>query len=99
MRNTTTFSREYKPLQVSVMLSDELMLAINSFLDYINHESGSAEDCYRDEVDFWLKDSFDKLSSEEYEALRSYYVLGGIYAEYGYPYEYDMKHDQRSSIG
>ena len=83
------FSRKYKPLQINIELSDELKWAIDSFLNYINHESGSAEDCYRSEIHFWLKDSYGKLSSEDYEVLKSYYVHGGIYAEYGYPYEYD----------
>lgn len=88
-------SRQYKPLSINTKLSDELTAAINSFIEYINYGSGSAEDCYRDEVDFWLKDSFGKLSDADYRTLRQYYVLGGIYAENGYPWEYDKKYNSK----
>ena len=83
MENDRSLCRQYKPLSVKIKLSDELTVAINAFMDHINYGSGSAEDCYRDEVDFWLKDSFGKLPDDDYHMLRQYYVLGGIYAEYG----------------
>ena len=93
MDRKKSLSRKYTPLSIDVKLSDELTAAINALMEYINFGSGSAEDCYRDEVDFWLKDSFGKLPDDVYRTLKQYYVLGGIYAENGYPWEYDKKHD------
>ncbi len=70
---------KYCKLQISYKISQELEDAIDNFLDYINNERGSCEDCLRSEINIWLKDSYNKLSPEQYDELKAYYVHGGIY--------------------
>ncbi len=71
--------KNYQKLQISYRISQELEKAIDDFLDYINNERGSCEDCLRSEIDIWLRDSYHKLSPEQYAELKAYYVHGGIY--------------------
>ena len=70
---------KYKKLDVGFALSKELENSIDIFLNHINYESGTSEDCLRSEIDFWLKDFKDKLTEEQYSLLHDYYVLGGIF--------------------
>ena len=88
MANVRT-SRGYKKLNVDYILSPELTNAIDNFMYHINYESGMSEDCYRSEIEFWLKDSYDRLLPDQYEEIKRYYVLGYIYAGKGYPWKTD----------
>lgn len=84
--------RTYRKLDISFPISEELDDAINKFMNHINYEDGRSEDCYRSEVEFFLKDSFyfaHSLSEEHYDQLFDYYVSGGIYKENGFPWIYD----------
>ena len=74
-------SNSYKKLDIGISLPKDLDKAIDNFMRNINEEDGGLEDCYRSEILFWLKDSIDKLSEPTYEALKDYYVHGGIYNE------------------
>lgn len=78
-------SRGYQKLEIDFPITEDLENAINIFVHHINYESGTSEDCYRTEIHFWLKDSQKRLTSEQYETIKQYYVLGGIYKSVGYP--------------
>ena len=71
----------YRKLDIDTPLSDGLQTAIDNFVEYINTQDGLTEDCYRTEIDIWIKDMYmqGQLSDHDYEMLREYYVLGGIY--------------------
>ena len=69
----------FRKLEMDADLSPELESAIDVFLNHINFENGLSEDCYRSEIEFWLKDMYGKLPANDYQKLRDYYVLGGIY--------------------
>ena len=69
----------YEKLEIPFDLPEELENAIDTFLNHINYEYGMSEDCYRSEIHFWLKDLYGKISEEDYEKLKNYYVHGGIY--------------------
>jgi hypothetical protein len=84
-------NRGYKKIYVGT-LTKELENAIEIFMNHINTESGTAEDCYRSEIYLWLKDAKDKITEEQYGIVKEYYVLGGIYASKGSPREYDAYH-------
>ena len=75
--------KQYKKLEIDFPISKELNDAINTFMHHINDESGTSEDCYRDIIEFWLKDSHGKLTENQYQMLKDYYVLGGIYSSNG----------------
>lgn len=79
--------RKYRRLDINFSLTEELELTIGTFMQHINEESGTSEDCYRSEIDFWLKDALGrkKICRDQYELLKDYYVHGGIYAELGNP--------------
>ena len=70
-------------MKLSFPISKELDEAIDIFLKYINETDGMSEDCYRDEIDFWLKDNQPKLTEQQYRQLKDYYVLGGIFEANG----------------
>jgi len=74
---------KYQELPIDFPITAELSNAIHAFLRHINEEDGHNEDCYRDEIDFWLKDSSKKLTKEQYRLLCDYYVLGDIYRNGG----------------
>ena len=57
--------------------------AIDTFLNHINNEDGHLEDCYRDEIESWLKAYWDHIPRGQFYELKEYYVLGGIYEKYG----------------
>ena len=80
---------KYKKLKIDYSLSDDLEGAIDTFLNHINNESGTAEDCYRSEILFWLKDSLERklITHNQYDELKRYYVLAGIYNNSGYPWK------------
>lgn len=83
-------NKKYEKLNINFPISKELENAIDLFMESINKKGGSAEDCYRSEIDFWIKDCKyykHKLTDEQYNLLRNYYVLGGIYKDLGYPWE------------
>ncbi len=84
--------RGYKRLPINFELPSELDGAINRFVNHINTESGTSEDCYRSEIEFWLKDAQKGLTREQYDLLKQYYVLGGIYSANGYPWDVDRSH-------
>lgn len=71
----------YKKLDIDFKLPEMLEDAIDRFLYHINHEDGNCEDCYRDEINFFLKECMDthSITSEQIELLREYYVWRGIY--------------------
>ena len=69
---------KYKPLNINFVITDELQNAIDNFLNCINNEGFSSEDCYRSEIDFWIK-ADTHLTQEQYSTLRDYYTFGGIY--------------------
>jgi len=73
--------KHYRKLELDFPITEELDNAINVFMDHINNGDGNSEDCYRCEIQFWLKDAKDrlKLSCERYDMLNNYYVLGDIY--------------------
>ena len=85
-------NRGYQTLTIDFSITEELQEAIDAFMNHINHENGLSEDCYRSEILFWLKDAEKKLSREQFESLKQYYVLGGIYKFLGYPWEFDKAH-------
>ena len=60
-------------------LPEELENAIDVFLNHINYENDMSEDCYRNEIHFWLKDLYGKISEIDYDKLKNYYVHGDIY--------------------
>ena len=68
----------YKPLEISFVISEPLKKAINDFINCINSDDSSSEDCYRSEIDFWIK-AQKNLTKEQYNLLREYYTFGGIY--------------------
>ena len=70
----------YKKIEIDYIISEELNKFINEFVEYLNNSDGESEDYYRYEIDFWLKDYKDRLTDEQYNILREYYVRGGIYA-------------------
>ncbi len=86
--------RGYKKLDIDYDLSPELANAIENFMYHINFESGTSEDCYRSEIEIWLKDSYDKLDPNKYEELKRYYVLGDIYIGRGYPWKTPLSRDE-----
>lgn len=45
------------------------------------------EDCYRTEIDCCVKHAkrMGKISDEQYDAVKSYYVYGGIHETKGHP--------------
>ena len=70
---------KYQKLKLKSPISEELEAAIDVFINYINNSDGQSEDCYRSEIEFWLKDAKSTMSQEQYDAVKKYYVLGGIY--------------------
>lgn len=84
-------SRGYKKLSLDFQIPSELNGAINCLVNHINTESGTSEDCYRSEIEFWLKDAQKGLTQEQFDLLKRYYVLGGIYSEIGYPWDVDKE--------
>ena len=70
---------KYQELPIDFSITPELNNAIHAFLKHINEEDGHNEDCYRDEIESWLKDAFEILSTEQFRMLYDYYVLGDIY--------------------
>ncbi|MBQ3702496.1 MAG: hypothetical protein II885_07040 [Oscillospiraceae bacterium] len=84
--------RGYEKLPISFPIPRELDAAIDCFVNHINIESGTSEDCYRSEIEFWLKDAQRKLTPEQFDTLKCYYVLGGIYSTIGYPWDVDKYH-------
>ena len=71
--------RPFKKIDLPFPISEDLSHAIDVFLEYINTQDGMLEDCYRDEIEFWLKDSAEKLSADQYNLIKDYYVFEGIY--------------------
>ena len=71
--------RPFKKIDLPFPISEELSHAIDVFLEYINSQDGMLEDCYRSEIHFWLKDSAEKLTPDQYNLIKDYYVLGGIF--------------------
>ena len=71
--------KHYEKLDIDFPISKQLSNAIDAFLDNINNGNGSCEDCYRDEIEFWLKDSYGKLTEKQYDMIKRYYVWGEIY--------------------
>lgn len=92
--NISRTGRGYKKLAIDCALSPELANAIENFMYHINFESGTSEDCYRSEIEFWLKDSYDQLLPDQYEEIKRYYVLGYIYAGKGYPWKTPLSRDE-----
>ena len=72
-------NHHYDKLKIPFDLPEELENAIDTFLNHINYENGMSEDCYRSEIHFWMKDLYGKISEEDYEKLKNYYVHGDIY--------------------
>lgn len=81
----------YKPLNIDFSISEDMQNAIDLFLKYINNknESGLSEDCYRADIDVLLKDEYNKkkISIDEFNILRNYYVKGQIYGKDGCPWQ------------
>ena len=71
--------RPFKRLNIDCQLTPELDEAIDVFLNHINNENGKSEDCYRSEIHAWLKELYGKIPADQYDALKQYYVHGGIY--------------------
>jgi hypothetical protein len=71
--------KHYQKLDIDFPISKQLSDAIDAFINHINNENGMSEDCYRDEIDFWLKDSYGKITEEQYDMIKRYYVWGKIY--------------------
>lgn len=72
---------KYQKLELQEPISEELEEAINVFMEHINNGDGLSEDCYRTEIYFWLKDAVNIMSQEQYDAIKRYYVFGGIYGD------------------
>ena len=70
-------------LKIDYELSEALNNAIDDLLGELNESDGMSEDCYRTEIDCWIKDYRRHLTEDQYAELRNYYVLGGIYKVYG----------------
>ena len=85
--------RPYKKLFLSFPILEELDDEIDALMNHIRIGNGMSEDCYRSEIEAILKYCLRShhLTTEQYEMLKSYYVNGGLYEEYGLPYEYDKK--------
>lgn len=71
----------YKKLEIDFELPELLEDAIDKFVEYINTTNGSCEDCYRDEIDFFIKDCMmtHSLTDDQIKIIREYYVWKGIY--------------------
>ena len=79
----------YKKLEIDFPISEGLQKAIDDLMNEINYTNGSCEDLYRSEIEFWLKNEYfdcKRITGEQYEKLKRYYVLGDIYKEMGKPY-------------
>ena len=78
--------RGYRKIDIGE-LPEELAGAIDVFMYHINFESGTSEDCYRTEIDSCAKYAkrTGKITEEQYDALKEYYVHGGIYDSKGRP--------------
>lgn len=79
-------NRGYEKISVGE-LPEELGVAIDVFMNHINTESGTSEDCYRTEIDCCAKyaKQTGKISDVQYDAAKSYYVYGGIHETKGHP--------------
>ena len=72
---------KYRKLEIDFEITPELSKAIDDLMNNINNGDGMSEDCYRCEIEFWLKDSFERLNRDQYQTLKEYYVLGDIYRD------------------
>ena len=79
-------NRGYEKISVG-KLTEELEQAIDTLLDHINTGSGTSGDYYRTEIDCCVKHAkrMGKISDEQYDAVKSYYVYGGIHETKGHP--------------
>lgn len=83
-------NRGYQKIDVGE-LPEELEQEIDVFVHHINCESGTSEDCYRTEIDCCAKYAkrTGKIADEQYDAVKDYYVHGGIYDSKGRPRDLD----------
>lgn len=79
-------NRGYEKISVG-KLTEKLEQAIDTLLDHINTGSGTSGDCYRTEIDCCVKHAkrTGKISDVQYDAVKEYYVHGGIYKVKGRP--------------
>lgn len=70
----------YKALPIDYEIPEELEREIADYIDNLNNDNGSAEDCYRTEIMCLLNWCYrDKILPEEkIDELREYYQYKGI---------------------
>ena len=78
---------KYIPLKIDYEIPKDLQTEIDGYIDNLNNDNGSAEDCYRAEIMCILNWCYRErlLSDERIAELRDYYQHKGI-LKYGQTY-------------
>ena len=80
---TMKICKNPQPLELDFEVPQSLQRDIDDFLEYLRtDDTQSLEDCYRTEIDCELRWCLReaKISREQYQLLKDYYVHKGIYS-------------------
>ncbi|MBQ7487456.1 MAG: hypothetical protein IJT77_08185 [Clostridia bacterium] len=71
---------KYEPLKIDYEIPEELQIEIDHYIDNLNNDNGSSEDCYRMEIMCILNWCYREriLTNEQIDELREYYQHKGI---------------------